>query len=78
MLELNCLYDLARLEAFDADADPLWDAFYERADGLQVRKESTRVYACYLQADAAFLFGKAPAFYGSAGDRMFTANLAYF
>jgi len=78
MLELNRFYDLAGLEAFDADTDSRRNAVYEGTDGLEIRKEPARGYARYLLADAAFFLGEASAFYGSARDRTLAADLAYF
>ena len=78
MLELDRFGDLARLEAFHADADPHRRAVYERPHGLQVGKESTRRYAGYLLADAAFLLREASADDRPAGNGFLTADRAYF
>ena len=78
MLKLDCFYYLARLQAFDADADLLMDTASDSADGLQVRQEPARGYARYLLAYAALTLGKAAADYSSSGNRFFTANFAYF
>ena len=78
MLKLNCFYDLARLQAFDADADLFMNAVCDRTDGLQIRQETARGYTRYLLAYAAFTLGKAAADYGPSGNRFFTANFAYF
>ena len=78
MLESGGFFDPAGLEAFYADADPLWRSVNDSANVLQVGKESTAVHACYLLADAAFFLGQAPALNGSSCYRFFAADRADF
>ena len=74
---LKGFYDLAGLKAFDADADPLRGAVHNGPDGLQIRQKTTRGYAGYLPADAAFFLGKAPPDDSPSGNRFLTADQAY-
>ena len=77
MIKLNCFYDFARFEAFDADAHSFRDAVHDSPDGFKVWEESAGSYTGYLLADAAFLFGEPAAGYGPARGWLFTAYFAY-